>query len=162
MTADPFRVSTPAEAASVVDYFNAFHDGFIRRLTLVSHDVHESRHAHLTTGRLDLEIVFAHCNYRQGQPGPEQLVEARFERIADLAIAFTGQPADWPILSFEIEPAPDAPSGGAPALVARLVQPRLIDNRRWEHVQALSFRFASATFREEPAAARSSAAAPDG
>ena len=153
MRAAPLQVTTPEEAASVVDYFNAFHDGFIRRLTLVSHDVHESPHAHRTTGRLDLEIVFAHCNYRQGEPAPDQLVEARFERVADLVVGFTGQPADWPILSFEIEPAPDASGGATAALAARLVQPRLIDNRRWEQVQALSFRFGSAVFRELPAAA---------
>lgn len=143
-------MTTPAEAARVVDYFNAFHDGFIRRLALVSHDVHESRHAHLTTGRLDLEIVFAHCNYREGEPGPDQLVEARFERIAELAVAFTGEPADWPISSFEIEPIPLTPVGSAPAFIARLIQPRLVDARRWEHARAMSFRFASATFCEVP------------
>jgi hypothetical protein len=146
----PLRVTTAAEAAAVVAYFNAFHDGFIRRLTLVSHDVHTSRDVHLTTGRLDLEIVFAHCNYREGAPAPDQLVEARFEQIAGLALAFTGQPADWPILSLELGPAPDA-VGRAPTFLARLVQPRLVDTRRWEHAEALTFGFASAAFREVPA-----------
>ena len=146
----PLRVTTAAEAAAVVAYFNAFHDGFIRRLTLVSHDVHESRDVHVTTGRLDLEIAFAHCNYREGAPPPDQIVEARFEQVAALAVAFTGAPADWPILSLELGPAPDA-AGGA-TFLAKLVQPRLVDNRRWEHAEALTFRFASATFREVPPA----------
>lgn len=150
-------MTTPEEAAAVVAYFNAFHDGFIRRLALVSHDVHESRHAHLTTGRLDLEIVFAHCNYRAGEPGPEQLVEARFERVVELTVQFTGEPADWPISSFELEPIAVTPAGGATAFAARLIQPRLIDNRRWEHARAMSFRFAAATFREVPGAAASGA-----
>ena len=144
------RVTTAAEAAGIVAYFNAFHDGFIRRLTLVSHDVHASRDVHVTTGRLDLEVVFAHCNYREGAPPPDQIVEARFEQVAALAVAFTGQPADWPILSLEVGPAPDA-AGGA-TFLAQLVQPRLVDNRRWEHAEALTFRFASATFREVPPA----------
>lgn len=141
-----FDVTTPDDAARVVEFFNAFHDGFIRRFTLVSHDRHESRDVHVTTGRLDLELVFAHYNYDAGRPGPDQLIEARFTGIRDLAVAFTGQPADWPILSLQLEPAPASAADGA--MLARLIQPRLVEGRRWERAEALSFRFGSATFRE--------------
>jgi hypothetical protein len=41
--------------------------------------------------------------------------------------------------------------GRAPTFLARLVQPRLVDTRRWEHAEALTFGFASAAFREVPA-----------
>ncbi len=35
-------VASPEEAAAVLHYFNGFHDGYIKRLTLVSHDYFEA------------------------------------------------------------------------------------------------------------------------
>lgn len=142
------EVVTVEQAADVVEYFNGFHDGFIRRLTLFSHDTFEDRDTHVTTGPLDLEIVFAHSNYREGAPPFDQTVEARFTSARDLQMNFTGAPTDWPITSFHLEADASAKPGDAARLRARLIQPRLVDNVRWEHDEALSFSFASAEFCE--------------
>jgi hypothetical protein len=143
-----FVVAGTEEATAAVEYFNGFHDGFIRRLSLISHDTFEDRDTHVTTGLLDLEILFAHSNYRNGLPPSDQLVEARFARVRDLRIKFTGLPADWPIINFHLESDPSPTSTGRSRLRARLIQPRLVDNSRWEHVEAVTFTFHSAEFRE--------------
>lgn len=142
-----FLVTSAAQAMDVVEYFNGFHDGFIHTLTLLSHDTFESRDVHLTTGLLDLEIVFAHSNYREGQPPHDQLVTARFARVRDLRLNFTGQPTDWPITGLELEP--DDRTIEEPRLRARLIQPRLVEHTRWEHAEALAFTFHSAEFSED-------------
>lgn len=141
-----FVVAGTEEATAAVEYFNGFHDGFIRRLSLISHDTFEDRDTHVTTGLLDLEILFAHSNYRDGLPPFDQLVEARFAGVRDLRMNFTGLLTDWPITNFLLESDP-SPTGRS-RLRARLTQPRLVDNSRWEHVAAVTFSFRSADFHE--------------
>ena len=134
-------VASAEQARTVAEYFNGFHDGFIRRLALVSHDTFESRDVHVTTGLLDLEILFAHSNYGDGRPPFDQLVAARFTRVRDLRIAFTGRPTDWPITNLHLETDPAADPADGPRLRARLIQPRLVDNARWEHAEAMALSF---------------------
>jgi len=147
-----YIVASAEQAAVVVEYFNGFHDGFVRRLSLTSHDTFEDRDTHVTTGLLDLEILFAHSNYRDGRPPFDQLVHTRFSMVRDLRIDFTGQPTDWPITNLHLEVDASTTSAEAPRLRARLTQPRLVDNSRWEYVEALTFSFQSGEFHEEAAA----------
>jgi hypothetical protein len=135
-----------------LEYFNGFHDGFIRRLSLISHDTFEDRDTHITTGLLDLEILFAHSNYRAGQPPFDQLVQARFFQVRGLRMNFTGQPTDWPITNLHVDIEATTAAVIPPRLSARLIQPRLIDNSRWEHVEAVAFSFRSGEFHEMAAA----------
>jgi hypothetical protein len=143
-----FAVASAKEASAVVEYFNAFHDGFIRRFTLISHDTFEDRDTHVTTGPLDLEILLAHANYRDGRPPFDQAVHARFGGVRDLRVAFTGRPTDWPITSLHLEGDATSDSTVGQRLRARLIQPRLVDNSSWEHVESVAFTFDSAEFRE--------------
>jgi hypothetical protein len=147
-----YLVVSAEQAAAAVEYFNGFHDGFIRRLSLVSHDIFEDRDTHVTTGLLDLEVLFAHSNYHDGRPPFDQLVHARFSAVRDLRMSFTGQPTDWPITNLHLEIDASTSSTQAPRLHARLIQPRLVDNSRWEHVEALTFSFQSGEFDEAGAA----------
>lgn len=41
-----------------------FHDGFMKRIAIVSHDDIDEEYAQSCTGRFDVEIDFAHYNYR--------------------------------------------------------------------------------------------------
>lgn len=141
-------VESAEQAAVALDYFNGFHDGFIRRLSLVSHDSFEDRDTHVTTGLLDLEILFAHSNYRAGAPPFDQLVRARFSQVRGLHMSFTGEPTDWPIINVHIEVEGPGTSTDPQRLLARVIQPRLIDNSRWTHVETFSFSFHSGEFHE--------------
>lgn len=143
-----YVVANVEQAVLALEYFNGFHDGFIRRFSLISHDTFEDRDTHVTTGLLDLEILFAHSNYQAGQPPFDQLVQARFSQVRGLHMNVTGQPTDWPITSIHIELETPVSSTDPPRLRARLIQPRLIDNARWEYVETLTFSFHSGEFHE--------------
>jgi hypothetical protein len=60
----------------------------------------------------------------------------------------TGAPTDWPITSFHLEASASPIPSDAARLRARMIQPRLVGNARWEQDEALSFSFASAEFCE--------------
>ena len=134
------EVRDARSAREAVEYFNAFHDGFVRELRLVSHDRFEDRHTHATTGRLDLHVVFAHSNYDEGRPPFDRLVRATFLEVRDLRTSFTGRPTDWPIDGLALEPE-------SARLRARLRQPRLVGDA-WERAEAMTFSFETATFAE--------------
>lgn len=136
-----FDISDPSRAGAAIEYFNAFHDGFIRRFSVESDDEFEDRHTHRTTGPLRVEICFAHNNYGEGRPPIGQLVRARFFGVRDLEVSFTGRPTDWPINRLCLEPPTTTGESVPTGLRARLLQPRLVEERRWEHAEALSFSF---------------------
>jgi hypothetical protein len=98
-------VRTLAEATVALEYFNAFHDGFIRELTLRSHDRFEARGVHAMSGRLDLDIRFAHYNYREGEPPADQMIRATFRQVRDLETDIPHWHGEWSIDRVEIERA---------------------------------------------------------
>ena len=139
---------TPEEATAIVEYFNGFHDGFIKQLTLSSYDYFERRGVQACSGRLDLEMVIAHYNYREGEPPADQLVHASFRHVRNLQVDMPGKVADWTIMNVHFERGV-RPSDLAeePCFYARLLQNRL-DDGRWVHYQALGFSFQEAQFYE--------------
>jgi len=141
-------LGTPEEAAAILAYFNGFHDGFLKQLTLNSYDYFERRGVQACSGRLDLEVVIAHYNYREGEPPADQLVHARFTQVRDLQVNMSGKAAEWTIMNVHFERG-IRPSDLAeePCFYARLLQNRL-DEGRWVHYQALGFSFQEAEFYE--------------
>ena len=87
-------VATPEQAEEVLEYFNGFHDGFIKRLSLVSYDYFEARGVQVCSGRLDLELEIAHYNYRNGEPPADQVVHARFTHVRHLHAEMPGNAAE--------------------------------------------------------------------
>ena len=143
-----FPLRTAAEAEAALDYFNAFHDGFIRTLTLRSHDAFEARGVHHVSGRLDLELLFAHYNYRRGQPPADQLVRARFERVSGLRADLPFAHGEWSIDRVEIEMDPPVPGSGTERrLATRIVHHRLV-NGAWTTAEGLRFAFGEGEIEE--------------
>lgn len=136
------RVVTVSEAEAALRYFNGFHDGFIRRLTLHSHDRFEARGVHQVSGRLDLELLFGHYNYRDGEPPADQLVEARFYQVRDLVTDISHRHGEWSIDRVLIE-------ASEPGLETRVVLHRLAEGR-WSTHEAIRFAFRQAEFTESP------------
>ena len=139
---------TPEEATAILAYFNGFHDGFIRQLTLNSYDYFERRGVQACSGRLDLELVIAHYNYREGEPSADQLVLAHFTHVRDLRAHMPGKAAEWTITNAHFEHGV-RPSDltEEPCFHARFLQNRL-DEDQWVHHQALGFSFREAEFQE--------------
>jgi hypothetical protein len=144
-------VETPEDAEAVLEYFNGFHDGFIKRLTLVSHDYFEARGVQACSGRLDLELTIAHYNYRGGEPPADQLVHARFTHVRHLLADMPGNAAEWSIKNvyFERGTRPTAWTEES-CFYARFLQSWL-DKDKWRPYPALRFSFREAEFREPPA-----------
>ena len=145
-------VATPEEAEAVLDYFNGFHDGFIKRLALISHDYFEARGTQVCSGWLDLELAIAHYNYRNGEPPADQVVHARFTHVRHLHADMPGNAAEWSvgIVYFDRGIRSTAVTE-EPCFYARFLQNRL-DEGKWVLHQALRFSFWEAEFRESPAA----------
>jgi hypothetical protein len=145
-------VTTSEEAEAVLEYFNGFHDGFIKRLTLVSYDYFEARGVQVCSGRLDLELEIAHYNYRSGEPPADQVVHARFTHVRHLHADMPGNAAEWSLANVHFERGTRPMAGTEePCFHARFLQNRL-DEGEWVLHEALSFSFREAEFRESPAA----------
>ena len=145
-------LATPEEAEAILDYFNGFHDGFIKQLTLNSHDYFERRGVQACSGRLDLDLVIAHYNYRNGEPPANQVIHAHFSHVRNLHADMPGGAAEWSIMNvyFERGVRPTV-RVEEPCFYARLLQNRLHQGQ-WVHYLALGFSFREAEFYESRAA----------
>jgi hypothetical protein len=142
------RLGTLPEATAALAYFNAFHDGFIRELVLRSHDRFESRGVHAMSGRLDLDIRFAHYNYREGEPPADQMIRASFRQVRDLRTDIPHWHGEWSIDRVEIEQAVRrAGAGDEACLLGRIVHHRLVDGA-WTTHEGIRFTFADGEMEE--------------
>lgn len=148
------QVTTIQEALESLDYFNGFHDGFIKRLTVSSGDEFVSRGEQRCAGELRLEILFAHYNYQRDTRPHDQMIEARFEGVKDLSISFSGVSYEWAINNLTIEESRRTREDGKEesCLRAVLSQSRLKGGREWALHEDLSFTFRSCAFLEIEAA----------
>jgi hypothetical protein len=151
-------LKTSEDAAAILEYFNGFHDGFIKQLTLNSYDYFERWGVQACSGRLDLELVIAHYNYRNGEPPADQLIHARFKHVRDLQADMPGKAAEWTIMNTHFEPGV-RPTDRAeePCFYARLLHNRL-EEVQWVHHQVLGFSFREAEFFEPRATSATSIA----
>jgi hypothetical protein len=142
------HLGTLPEATAALEYFNAFHDGFIRELVLRSHDRFEARGVHAMSGRLDLDIRFAHYNYREGEPPADQLIRATFRQVRDLRTDIPHWHGEWAIDRVEIETAVRRAGAGEEAcLLGRIVHHRLVDGA-WTTHEGIRFTFADGEMEE--------------
>ena len=148
------KATTLDEVLGLLDYFNGFHDGFIKRLSVLSRDEFVSRGEQHCAGELGLEITFAHYNYQDGRRPHDQLVEARFDGVKELAIEFSGNSYEWAVDGLTIAETERALEGGGveACLRAVLVQKRLSDGREWVRHEDVTFTFRGCSFRESQAA----------
>ena len=143
-----YRITTLEEARTALDDFNGFHDGFIRELSLRSHDRFEARGVHTMTGRLDLDILFSHYNYRDGEPPADQLVRASFQEVRDLVTDIPHHHGEWSIDRVEMDAATRRSAAGEEScLVARIVHHRLVAGA-WTTGEGVCFTFAGARLEE--------------
>jgi hypothetical protein len=143
-------LKTIEQAQSILDYFNGFHDGFIKQLSLTSADEFKAWGHQLCAGDLSLEIILAHYNYGDGERPHTQMIEAKFRQVKDLAIQFSGQAHEWSILNVSISESSRAREDGTaePCFKAVILQNRLVENE-WQPNEDLVFTFSEATFDEK-------------
>jgi hypothetical protein len=150
-----FAVESVAAGAAALDYFNGFHDGFIKRIVVTSHDEFEPDGSQVCTGQFDVAIDFAHYNYAAGTRPPTQMVSAEFDEAQDLYCDLREALYSAPILDLRIEPAERLRANSTAresCLALAVTRPRyLAAERRWDRRESQLFTFARARFREAPA-----------
>ena len=144
------------EAATVLDYFNGFHDGFMKRIAITSSDEIDEDHGQTCTGVFAVEIDLAHYNYEDND-SPfhpyDQIVSATFCEVQDVFCDFREGFLGSTIISLSVAPA-NRHKGGSSAtercLSLQLARHYHIEEfRRYELRQSQLFTFAEATFREK-------------
>jgi len=93
------------------------------------------------SGRLDLDILFAHYNYRDGEPPADQLVDARFLEVRDVVADFPLTHGEWAIIDLRIEAVEGA------RLAATVLHHWLVDGQ-WTMAEGLRFTFRRVELRE--------------
>lgn len=142
-------VRTIKDAESILDYFNGFHDGFMKQLTLKSEDEFKDRGHQLCTGDLNLGITVAHYNYAAGERPHTQLVEAEFRQVKDLSFNFSGQSYEWSILNVLVTESTRTREDGSneSCFKAVFLQNRLESNA-WKPSEDVAFTFTEGSFHE--------------
>ena len=151
-----FPVSSAAAAAKVLDYFNGFHDGFMKRINIISIDEIDEDRAQSCTGLFEVEIDFAHYNYQEGS-APfhpyNQIVHARFCKVQDIFCDFREGFLGNTIISLSVVPAnrrKGASTSTELCLGLQLARHYYLEEfRRYELRRSQLFTFGEATFREE-------------
>ena len=142
----PIEIRSADDARSIDERFNGFHDGFISRFSVVSHDrfiiATNNAISHQVTGRFDIEIDFAHYNYGEGLQPADRVIQARFKNAAEIHVDLrTRGPDTWPIIALEFVPRDNR------RFDAAFMWHRLVD-QEWSTEQAIWFSFESAIFEE--------------
>jgi hypothetical protein len=156
MTSPPTRViSSLDEGRQVFDYFNGFHDGFMKRMEIVSQDEIDEDHGQQCTGVYDVVVDFAHYNYADGD-SPfhpyNQIVRARFRDVHDIFCDLQPGYLGNTISALSVTPKMRITTlGGTPeeCLGLQLARNFYIEqHRRFELRQSELFTFKDAVFEE--------------
>ena len=158
------KVTSVEEAAKVLNYFNGFHDGFMKRIVITSQndmDRNDEDLAAQTGVVFDVQIVFAHFNYGY-EPGKSyerpmrphnQIIHAEFHNVQGLFCDFSEGFLGNYIMELRIHPANRRYGGGSgtqQCLALYLSRHYHLDDHRTELRESQFFTFTEAMFRELP------------
>lgn len=136
-------VANVKDAQAIAQKFNAFHDGILKEIVLVSADEIDSTGAQSCTGEFSLRGVFLHHNFHGAEHGYQQCVEVVFLGVRDLLLLCSGRPVEWGI--FEVTFKAASPVDEADVIACSVsVDCRQGDS--WSQLTVLSFTFERATF----------------
>jgi hypothetical protein len=153
-----YLVSSEESAARALEYFNGFHDGFMKRIVIESRDEMGEDQSQSCTGVFDVVIDFAHYNYADGGAHfypHNQIVRGEFRNVQDIVVEFREGFIGNTIIGFSIVSV-NRRAGGQTreeeALGLRYSRHFLLeDKRRYELREVQLFTFTDATFVELPA-----------
>jgi hypothetical protein len=153
-----FAVSSGEAAARALDYFNGFHDGFMKRIVFESQDRIGEDRSQSCTGVFDVQIDFAHYNYAEAaEPfhSHNQIVHAEFRNVQDILLNLRGGFLGNTIISLSIARGKRRKAGQTGTeLCLGLHLARhyyLEEHRRYELRQSRLFTFTDVTFVENSA-----------
>ena len=145
-----FTIDQLSGALEAIEYFNAFHDGFIQELTVRSHHTFPQVGEQQSLGPFDLDLLIAHYNYDEGRRPHDQVIRAHFDGVRDVAASFSGSGFEWSIDGVEAVDAQRQADDRQTESCLRftITQKRLVEPSRWVAHEDLAFTFRSAVFDE--------------
>lgn len=152
-----FQLRTMRDARQISEYFNGFHDSFMKKLSFVSQDyLHETGGgagenespaiAQTVTSRFDVSIDFAHHNYGRGKHPPDRIIAARFLNARDILIDLRVPPGsfmDWSITELVVHR-----QRNQPAFRLSIERSMMVRGKTWRRVKVDYFLFDNAEFHE--------------
>lgn len=142
------HVTAVTEAEEVARRFNAFHDGILKELVLLSDDEIDSTGTQSCTGDFSLRLTFARHNFLDAKHGYQQCIQAVFLGVRDLCLRCSGEPVDWSIAELTFSSIVPIASAAAIAELACAISVYGHDQKTVSKLTVLSFAFAEATFSE--------------
>ena len=103
-----FIIKTIDDAQNALDYFNHFHDGLIKELSMVSRDELGDDGSQSCTGQFDISLGIRHQNYPSYNKESCRVIGATFVDARNISLAFgdVGE-CDWNILAISVKPDAD-------------------------------------------------------
>jgi hypothetical protein len=144
------QVRSVDEGVEAMEYFNASHDGFIKRFLIMSQDYFLPDKSQMCTGSFNAELDFAHYNYREGQPPPNQLIRAVFIEVQDALCDFRDALHSLPITKLEVVGGTRVSGNSTepePCLVLHVTN-KLLQDGQWVPRTYQMFTFKEAVFSE--------------
>lgn len=154
-------IGNQEDALKFIKYYNAFHDGFIKRIYLESKDYFEEEKKEnilnkvkVITGEIDLRIDIAHYNYGAGEPPFNRVICVKFEEFEDLVIDIS-QPKqfEWDIIELKFNqisiPLKTDASYSKKVFEFWMENPVYDREKGWYHIQQSLFTFSKAIAWEE-------------
>lgn len=149
-------LKTPEDSAKILEKFNGFHDGFIHKLLLRSHDVFTKEGPEVTdivhqcSGQFDVRIDFAHHNYGQGTQPHDRIVRGFFKNVQDFCLDLRSRKScEWPIKNTEILAGTREREGlGVEPSFSLTILWSQLHGQHWEISGQTLFTFAEAEFEE--------------
>ena len=159
MKAQVHTIESEQQAAEVLTYFHDFHDGFIKRIELVSQDTFEQHrpedaaYSHVCTGRFNLFLDIAHHNYGHGRHPLNRLVCFEFSNVQDFCLDLRDHAChEWDIYEIHINSMTrpiNIIGATEDAFELLLTRSFYVEDTGWEHRQQTLFSFKHATVEEK-------------
>ena len=160
MNAQIRSIESEEQAKEVLKYFHGFHDGFLKRIELVSQDTFAQNgpedigYSHVCTGRFNLFLDIAHYNYGHGRHPFNRLVCFEFHDVQDFCLDLHNHTYyEWDIYEIHINsvtrPIVDSIDAFEDALELLLTRSFIDGESSWEQRQQSLFSFKQAIVEEK-------------
>lgn len=157
----PFLINSEEQTEEFLDYFNGFHDGFIKRIILESNDYFSQENEHdimsrnqTVSNEVILKIDIAHYNYGTGEPPVNRHVCVLFRDFYDVNIGVKiSTQTDWTINEIKINrisrPLDTDPNFSMKIFEIILERPIYDQVTGWSYIEESLLKFTQAVAWEE-------------
>jgi hypothetical protein len=137
-----FVIASMQDAKQALEYFNDFHDGFIKRIEIVSRQAVAQEGGWIGSHQFDASLKIAHYNYDDGRQPRNREVAFSFRNVCQICMDFRDlNEASWNIHALEVR--------DTAGMLSLVLHRDHYDSRAWIMRQHVLFQFETAGLSEE-------------